>query len=106
MILLPTTLAPIYLQDGGVWEKEGEREERGVTWREGGKGGGEEKKREGMEKGREGKEEGRGGGRGRREDRRGGREGGKKGVKAKIHTRCNPATTISRCGGQATQQSC
>ena len=102
MILLPTTLAPIYLQDGGVWGKRrGEGRERSNVER-GRKGEREEKKREGMEKGREGREEGRGGGRGRREERRGGR----KGVRAKVHTRRNPATTSSRCGGQATQQSC
>lgn len=86
MILLPTTLAPIYLQDGGVW----------------GKGRGEGRERSDVE----GEE------RRVREERREGREGGgaiaerRKGAIAKVHTRHIPATTSSRCGSQATQQSC
>ena len=54
--------------------KEGEREERGVTWREGGKGGG--GKKEGRDGEREGREEGR---EGRREGKERGKEGRERG---------------------------
>ena len=69
MILLPTTLAPIYLQEGGDWGKRrGEGREKSNV--EGGRKeeGREEKRREGRG-GKEGKERG-------KEGREGGREEG------------------------------